>query len=246
MDTTVATPKELSVEEFVALSPIERMAAIDQMYGETALMLTSLQKPSVALIHMIHTLRAQTFVLFVDTQFHFKETLELRDQLIERLGVQIHTVYPELTPQQQHDKFGCDLYNFVDGQPNCCYMRKEEPFLKVARSRIVRATISSLMRAEEGARKKIDPIGFDKRLNCKSYFPIFDWSFEQLEDYTREHDLPVHKLYAQNYLSIGCAPCTTPVLPGEDRRAGRWRHLQAADGTKPQYCNINYGDGGGI
>ncbi|MBI3735969.1 phosphoadenylyl-sulfate reductase [Candidatus Sumerlaeota bacterium] len=244
--TTPAILQTLNAEEFAAMSAYDRMAAIDRLHGSGALMLTSLQKPSGVLMHMIHRIKAQTFILFVDTQFHFKETLEIRDEYIRRYALQITTVYPENTPEQQFEKFGCNLYEYIDGQPNCCYMRKEEPFLKAAREHGVTATISSLMRAEEGARKKIEPIGFDKRLGCKTYYPLYDWTFEQLEDYIREHELPVHKLYAQNYLSIGCAPCTTPVLPGEDRRAGRWRHLRQSDGSKPQYCNINYGDGGGI
>jgi 3'-phosphoadenosine 5'-phosphosulfate sulfotransferase (PAPS reductase)/FAD synthetase len=58
-----------------------------------------------------------------------------------------------------------------------------------------------------------------------TFHPLFDWTHEQVDAYTEEHGLPVHPLYAENYLSIGCATCTTPVRPGEDRRAGRWRHL---------------------
>ena len=65
--------------------------------------------------------------------------------------------------------------------------------------------------------------------------------------YLETHDLKIHPLHAKNYPSIGCAPCTTPVCPGEDARAGRWRHLRKkSEGSGPDYCGINFTDGGGI
>ncbi len=238
--------KTISTDEFAALDALERVRAMDQIYGSKLLLLASMQKPAGVLMHMIHRIQAKTFILFVDTQFHFPETLALRDRFMEKYGLKITTVYPEMTPQQQREKFGVELYNFIDGQPQCCNMRKEEPFLHAAKREGIRATMSGLMRVEGSARAKLEPIGSDPRLGIPTYYPLFDWTFEQLDDYSREHDVPIHPLYAKGYLSIGCLPCTTPVLPGEDRRAGRWRHLRTADGKQPQYCNINYGDGAGI
>lgn len=244
--TTNYTETPIAAADFERMSAEERLAAVDRHYGDGALMLTSLQKPSGVLMHMIHRLKLSTYILFVDTQFHFQETLDLRDEFAKRLNLEIHTAYPELNPEEQEKKYGCLLYNFVDGQPTCCNLRKEEPFLRVAGERKVKALISSLMRAEDGKRKNIKPIAWDARLSCPVYHPIYDWTEEQLEEYTRANDVPVHALYAKGYPSIGCWPCTTPIYPGEDKRAGRWRHLRQADGSQPQYCNINFGDGGGI
>lgn len=236
---------QIAATDFEAMSAQERLAAIDRAHGAGAFLLTSLQKPSSVLMHMVSRIGAQTTLLFVDTQFHFPETLAFRDEFAAKYGLKIETVYPELTPKQQLEKYGRELYNDADEQPNCCFMRKEEPYLKAAKGR-ASATISSLMRAEGGKRAAIEPIGFDKRLGVPSFCPIFDWTEERIEEYTRQHGLPVHPLYAKGYLSIGCAPCTTPVLPGEDKRAGRWRHLKTAGGEQPQYCNINFTDGAGI
>lgn len=234
-------------DRFVAMEAIERVRAIDAAYGERALQLASMQKTSCTLMHMIHRVKAKTVILFVDTQFHFPQTLALRDEYAKKYDLRIVTVVPELTPEQQERHFGRQLYNFVDGQPMCCEMRKEKPFLKAARGMGIRATMAGLLRDEGGGRRDIEPIGHDPRLDAVTYHPLFDWTHEQVDAYIAEHDLPVHPLYAENYLSIGCAPCTTPVLPGEDRRAGRWRHLRGDDGRKPEYCNINFSDlGGGI
>lgn len=245
-DTTHETAEQsrVNADEFIAADALGRMRLIDQAYGRDALQLASMQKTSGVLMHLIHLAGARTRVLFVDTQYHFPETLEVRDEFARRLGLTIETVVPKQTPAEQLKTYHTELYKTVDGQPLCCNLRKEEPYLAAAKG--IKASISGLMRAEGGARRKIEPIGFDPRLNCVTFAPIFDWTHAMVEAHTKEHDLPVHKLYALNYLSIGCATCTTPVKPGEDERAGRWRHLRGENGTQPQYCNINHSDGGGI
>lgn len=237
-------PPPPDAAEFASMDALARVAAVDRAFGADALLLASMQKTSGILMHMIHRVGGRIRVIFVDTQYHFPETLALRDEFIRRYGISIETVLPDLTPDEQREKYGCELYEFVDGQPTCCNLRKEVPFLKHAAG--FRASLSGLMRGEGGKRGELKPVGFDRRLSIPTFHPIFDWSFEDVDAYTKEHDLPVHPLYEKNYLSIGCAPCTTPVLPGEDRRAGRWRHLRTADGNQPIYCNINYSDGGGI
>lgn len=237
----------INKDDFVAMSPLERIRAIDEAYGPRALQLASMQKTSCMIMHMIHRIKGRTLILFVDTQYHFQETLDLRDEYINKYGLDIVTVTPELTPEQQDRHYGRELYKFVDGQPICCEERKEKPFLKVARAEGTQATIAGLLRDEGGSRKTIGPIGHDPRVDAVTFHPLFDLTHEQVDEYIKEHDLPVHALYAENYLSIGCATCTTPVRPGEDRRAGRWRHLRDEDGQKPEYCNINFSDlGGGI
>lgn len=232
----------ITPEQFTAMDALERIKAVDAEYGEQALLLSSMQKTSSVLMHLIHRAKAKTVILFVDTQFLFPETLAVRDAFIEKFGLNITTAYPELSPDEQERHFGMKLYNFVDGQPECCNMRKEKPFLKVARELGIQAVMNGLNREEGGARKKIPPIGRDPRLNCPVYSPIFDWTEEMVDAYNTEHGVPVNALHFRSYPSIGCMTCTTPVEPGEDKRAGRWRHLRKEDGTQPQYCKINFSD----
>lgn len=234
----------IDAETFAALDAVGRVQAISDAYGRDALLLSSMQKTSSALMHMIHRTGGKIRVLFVDTGFHFIETLAVRDAFIEKYGLQIDTAYPKMTPKEQFVEFNTDLWRHPDGQKICCGLRKEEPFLEAARG--TTAVMNGLMRAEGGKRKNISPVGEDQRLDCHMFHPIYDWTEAMVEEYNAKHNVPVNALHFNNFPSIGCTVCTTPVRPGEDKRAGRWRHLSGEDGTKPTYCNINFSDGGGI
>ena len=102
-----------------------------------------------------------------------------------------------------------------------------------------------LRSAEGGARGNLQLLAPDPRYSGYVLHPLLDWSAADLDDYIQAHDLPVNALHTQGYPSIGCSVCTTPVAPGEDERAGRWRHLRG-DGVQPRYCGLNFSDGGGI
>jgi phosphoadenosine phosphosulfate reductase len=234
----------IALDEYAALDPLERVAWVDRRYGRRAILLSSMQKTAGVLMHLIHRARARIAILFVDTEFHFAETLQTRDRFVERYGLRIVTVHPALSPDEQRREYGCELHQFADGQPVCCELRKERPFLDAARAMRAGALVSGLMRSEGGSRAKIQPIGYDPRLLCPVYHPIFDWDEARVDAYAAEWGVPVHPLHARSYPSIGCAPCTTPVREGEDKRAGRWRHLKGSNGSRPHYCGVNYIDRG--
>ncbi|XBV87160.1 phosphoadenylyl-sulfate reductase [Deinococcus sonorensis KR-87] len=155
-------------------------------------------------------------VLFVDTGYHFPETLATRDRLAER--------YPQLNFVTLNAGASPDDGQTPDGlyatNPDaCCAARKVEPLqrhlksrnpsaLLNARSRDQASTRADIPFVEDGARRKINPLAY--------------WTREQLEVYATAHDLPVNPLYFDGFLSIGCWPCTRAVRPGEDARAGRW------------------------
>jgi len=217
-----------------------------ETFGENAVLLSSMQKTSSVIVHLFHTLGLTNEVLFVDTGFHFHETLWLRDEFMRRYKLNFVTLYPVLTPAQQEEKYQAKLYNFVDGQPQCCNLRKEEPFTGYVKARGRRLVMTGLMKTEGGKRGKLEPLMKDPRIKGYTLQPIVDWDEAKVEAYLKEHDVPVHPLHAQNYPSIGCQVCTTPVQPGEDPRAGRWRHLRAEGEDGPRYCGINFTDGSGI
>lgn len=218
--------------------------AVDQ-FGEHLAVLASMQKSSSVLLHAFHELGLRHEILFVDTGFHFHETLRLRDEFMRRYGLNIVTLYPHRTPAEQEAHYELKLYNYVDGQPQCCHLRKEQPFLEHVLASGKRLIVSGLRRDEGGARKDVQPLTTDPRIQGFNLHPLFDWTDADLDEYLRRHDVPMHPLHERGYPSIGCQVCTTPVTPGEDPRAGRWRHLRNGD-DGPQYCGINYSDGGGI
>jgi phosphoadenosine phosphosulfate reductase len=156
-------------------------------------------------------------VIFVDTLKMFAETLNYRDTLIARLGFTVsRSVVPDLDVLAKKDETGLRWSYDPDG---CCDIRKVEPMNRAkqgldawisGRKAFQSTTRQNMPRFEiEDGRLKINPLG--------------DWAKDDLEAYFAEHDLPRHPLEAQGYLSVGCEPCTSKVLPGEDPRAGRWR-----------------------
>jgi phosphoadenosine phosphosulfate reductase len=156
-------------------------------------------------------------VIFVDTLKMFAETLRYRDTLIKRLGfTDSRTVTPDAQLLAAKDETGLRWSYDPDG---CCEIRKVAPLKRAkegldawisGRKAFQSVTRQNLPRFEiEDGRLKINPLG--------------DWTKDDLEAWFDAHDLPRHPLEAQGYLSIGCEPCTSRVLPGEDPRAGRWR-----------------------
>lgn len=227
-------------------SAVERIQWAVEHFGEAAVLLSSMQRTSSALMHMFHSLGLENEILFVDTGFHFHETLWVRDEFLRRYRLNVVTLYPKHTPEQQEQLYGRKLHMFKDGQPECCEARKERPFVEHMQRRGRRLVMNGLRRSDGGRRAKIEVLEADPRFGGYKLNPLLDWSDGRLDEYIAAHDVLVHPLHAENYPSIGCACCTTPVLPGEDPRAGRWRHLRDLEGQGPQYCGINFSDGSGI
>jgi len=172
---------------------------------------------SAVLLHLVAQADPNVPVIFVDTLKMFGETLDYRDTLIRAFGFtdsRVITPKPEVIAAK--DETGLRWSYDPDG---CCDIRKVEPMARAkdgldawisGRKAFQSVTRQNLPRFEvEDGRLKLNPLG--------------DWTKDDLEAYFAEHDLPRHPLEAQGYLSIGCEPCTSKVLPGEDPRAGRWR-----------------------
>ena len=166
---------------------------------------------------------------------------------MRRYRLNLVTLYPALSIEEQEAKYGKKLFTCADGQPECCHLRKEAPLLAYLKDRQHPVVANGLRRSEGGRRALLQPLTADPRTGGYQFSPLFDWTEAAIHEYIATHALPVHPLYDQGYASIGCYPCTTPVQPGEDPRAGRWRHLRPAETDEgPKYCNVNFTDGGGI
>jgi len=229
------------------LSALDRIRwAVDTLSNDVVL-LSSMQKTAVVLMHFFHRLGLSNEVLFVDTGYHFFETLKMRDEVMRRYRLNLVTLYPASTIEEQEKLHGGKLFTTIAGQPECCRMRKEAPLLAHLETKRAPVLVNGLRRSEGGKRGNIRPFGDDPRTGGYQLSPLFDWTGDDVAAYIAEHDLLVHPLHAAGYPSIGCYPCTTPVEPGEDARAGRWRHLRVLNPVAaPEYCRINFSDGGGI
>jgi phosphoadenosine phosphosulfate reductase len=171
-------------------------------------------------------------VLFVDTGVLFPETLETRDRLISEYGLDVRTLSPQESMAEQTSRLGV-LYLTPEGQKECCELRKSAPLDAVAGE--YDALVGSLRRADGGQRGSCPILAVDTRMNCLRINPLVNVSDDEMNDYVDSNSVIVNPLHAQGYSTIGCNRCTTPVLPGEPKRAGRWRHL----GPWSVYCGIN-------
>jgi phosphoadenosine phosphosulfate reductase len=233
-----------------ALEPVRALErirwAVDAL-GDNVVLLSSMQKTAVVLMHLFHRLGLSNEVLFVDTGYHFFETLKMRDEYMRRYRLNLVTLYPTSTLEEQETLHGGKLFATIEGQPECCRMRKEAPLLAHLETKRAPVLVNGLRRAEGGRRRNIRPFSVDPRTGGYQLSPLYDWTSEDVGAYIAEHNLLVHPLHDKGYPSIGCSPCTTPVQPGEDARAGRWRHLRVLNAeAAPEYCRINFSDGGGI
>lgn len=228
------------------LTARERIRWAVETMGQDAVLLSSMQSTASVLMHYFYSLALENEILFVDTGYHFRETLQLRDEFMRLYKLNIITRYPELTPEQQEKRFEKKLYLSVDGQKECCHLRKTVPFINHMKHFGRRLIMVGLRSCEGGRRAQLDTLIQDPRTRGYTLHPILDWTDDQIQQYIQDNNVPEHPLHKQNYPSIGCECCTTPVQPGEDPRAGRWRHLAGAGNEGPKYCKLNYSDGSGI
>jgi phosphoadenosine phosphosulfate reductase len=192
---------------------------------------SAFQREGTALIHMATRMRSDVPILFLETGFHFAETLAFKARLVELYDLNVVDVTGAYTVDQQSETFGPRLY---ERDPDlCCKLNKVDPFNVALRDYDAWGT--SMRRDSAWTRLKsplvtcyeVSPGHPIIRVN-----PIADWTKRDVWAYLEEHDIPHNPLYDLGFASIGCAPCTRVIFPGEDERAGRW------SGTGKIECGI--------
>jgi phosphoadenosine phosphosulfate reductase len=175
-------------------------------------------------MHMALESRPDVPVLFLETGFHFAETLAFKAQLTERLGLRVVDLVGEHTTDSQAATFGPRLY---ERDPDrCCDINKVRPMLEALRG--LDAWITAFRRDSSPTRATspiVDRYEVEPGRSIVKINPVATWTRRDTWAYLREHDLPHNPLYDLGYASIGCAPCTRMQMPGEPERAGRWAGL---------------------
>ncbi|MER7972623.1 MULTISPECIES: phosphoadenylyl-sulfate reductase [unclassified Streptomyces] len=157
-------------------------------------------------------------VVFLDTGYHFPETIGTRDAVEAVMDVNVITLTPARTVAEQDAEHGPRLH---DRDPDlCCRMRKVEPLERGLASYLAWAT--GLRRDESPTRANTPVVGWDERRGKVKISPIARWTQDDVDAYVAEHGVLTNPLLMDGYASVGCAPCTRRVLAGEDARAGRW------------------------
>jgi phosphoadenosine phosphosulfate reductase len=212
---------------FEGAAPQEVLGWAIEAFGEHFAITSSMGE--TVLMHMAAQIRPGVNVLFLDTGYHFAETLGTRDAVAATYDVNVHTLLPLSTVEEQDATFGAKLH---ERDPDlCCAMRKVEPLDRGLSPYL--AWASGIRRDQVSTRRNARVVAWDAQRSKVKVNPLASWTQEQVEGYANEHSLLVNPLMYDGYPSIGCAPCTRRISPGDDPRSGRWA------GTGKQECGIH-------
>ncbi len=170
------------------------------------------------LAHLAGTAVPGVHVVFLDTGYHFAETIGTRDWITGVLPVTLVNVVPERTVAEQDAELGPRL--FERDPDRCCALRKVQPLARALEGYL--AWGSGVRRDESPSRAGTRVVDWDAKREMVKVNPLAAWTQDDVDGYVARHQVPVNPLVELGYASIGCAPCTRPVAPGEDPRAGRW------------------------
>jgi phosphoadenosine phosphosulfate reductase len=199
----------------------------DDNFGGNYVVASNMQ--DAVLVDLAAKVRPGVDVLFLDTGYHFVETIGTRDAVEATLPVNLLTITPKQSVAEQDTTYGKDLYKT---DPDlCCKLRKVQPLAESLAGYDAWAT--GLRRAETHNRVIAPVVGWDAKKGKVKVSPIARWSDEDVERYITENNVLVNPLVQDGYPSIGCWPCTRRVAPGEDPRSGRWA------GTNKTECGIH-------
>lgn len=200
----------------------ERIRAIAKAISGRIVFSTSLGIEDQAVLNAIAAAGAKFDVITLDTGRHFPETLETLDESQRRYGVAIRVVAPDA--KEVEDLVARDgVFGFrhaIENRIACCHVRKVRPLNRALDG--AAAWITGLRRSQSDERATVPFAAWDAEHALIKVNPIADWSLERLEAYTSENNVPLNPLHTKGFPSIGCAPCTRAIRPGEDLRAGRW------------------------
>ncbi|MGY1773808.1 phosphoadenylyl-sulfate reductase [Blastococcus sp. SYSU D00813] len=224
MTTAIRPTPELAAEadaRFEGIAdPVEQALAVLRWAGETFgddFAVTSSMADGL-LAHLASRAVPGVHVVFLDTGYHFAETVGTRDWISSVLSITLVNVTPPRTVAEQDAEHGPALH---ERDPDlCCSLRKVQPLAQALSG--YAAWGSGVRRDEAATRAGTRVVDWDAKRGMVKVNPLAAWTQDDVDAYIAEHQVPVNPLQEIGYASIGCAPCTRPVAPGEDPRAGRW------------------------
>lgn len=217
--------------EFESKTPREILQWTTDTFGSRAAISSAFGPEGLVIIDIAMTKVTPRLPVFtIDTGFLFKETVELIRQVEQDYGISIERLHPELSPEEQAEKYGPELFRREPDR--CCYMRKVLPLRKKLPE--LDAMVTGLRRSQSESRKGSNVLQLQEAPDGHRYLkinPLAAWSKEEVWWYILSHQLHFNPLHDQGYPSIGCTPdcCTRPVRDGEDERAGRWAGQQKTE-----------------
>jgi phosphoadenosine phosphosulfate reductase len=233
---TLPDERDLSrlADHFESRPTEELLAWAVERFGDGLTQACSFGLEDVALVDLRVRVDPDPDIFWLNTGFLFPETLETRDRLAAHYRIAFREIRPTLDVAEQSKIFGEELFRRAPGQ--CCWLRKVEPLRRALAGR--EAWITGIRRDQAPTRANARVIEWDGLFGLVKINPLAACSWEDVDRYVRSRGVPKNPLHDRGYPSIGCAPCTSPVAPGEDPRSGRWRGIARIE------CGLHAANGG--
>jgi phosphoadenosine phosphosulfate reductase len=192
--------------------------------GKSLFTSSSFQSHSLVMLHIISRIDKTIPVYFINTGYHFPETIEFRDKVTSLFGLNTIDLKSDVSKHMQRDSEGRLL--FTSDPDHCCYLNKTQPMDGILRSYDV--WINGV-RADQSAVRAAMKVEQPAPYNSIRFHPMLDWNSKMIWEYQKEHKLPQHPLDLKGYVSIGCEPCTRRLDPGMQEREARWYGLKKVE-----------------
>lgn len=238
-------PPELAEEistasrELANYGPLEILDWAAKRFGSRLTMATAFGVEGCLIIHFLAKIAPNVRVFNLDTGYQFLETLDVRQKLLEKYGLEVEYVRPDTTVEEYEKLHGGPLYGVRPDQ--CCHDRKVLPLRRALAG--YSAWISSIRKDQTAQRKEASVVQWDAKFRLVKVNPLLNWDKSAVWKVVLDENVPYNILHDQGFPSIGCQPCTTAVAEGEDERSGRWR------GKVKKECGLHvqeHSDGSGI
>src|SRR5690349_3465868 len=208
--------------ELDALNASEGLRWISDRFGKQARFSSSFGLEDQVLAHIIGTNNLPIEVFTLDTGRLFQETYDVIALTTDKYKLPVRTYYPD-TAQVENlvsTKGPNSFYDSVDNRKECCHIRKVVPLKRALAGAAV--WITGIRADQSGNRQAMELVSWDDGYQLIKYNPLLHWSIADVEEFIEKNRIPVNSLHRKGFPSIGCAPCTRAIAPGEDIRAGRW------------------------
>lgn len=192
--------------------------AVDTFFPKLT-MATAFGAEGNCIIHMLAEIEPRVRIFNLDTGYQFPETLEVRERIKERYGIEVEFVRPELSVVEYETMHGQPLYSKNPNQ--CCFDRKIVPLRRAVEG--YRAWISAIRKDQTADRGQANVVQWDAKFQLVKINPLLTWTKKDVWNFIFKNDVPYNPLHDRGYPSVGCWPCTEPVEDGQDERSGRWK-----------------------
>ncbi|MBC8081975.1 MAG: phosphoadenylyl-sulfate reductase, partial [Hymenobacter sp.] len=208
--------------QLTTASALERLRLVAEHFPSTAVFSTSFGLEDQIISHLIFEQALPIRVFTLDTGRNFQETYSTWNKTLLRYGQPIAVFAPrrESVENLLLTKGPNSFYESVEDRKECCHIRKVEPLRRALAGQA--AWVTGIRAEQSSNRQTMDPVEWDAAHNLTKIHPLFDWTWAQAVEFAQTHAIPVNPLHELGFVSIGCAPCTRAIRPGEDFRAGRW------------------------